>query len=64
MRATFLFNLSRNIVALQIELVVARITTAWSTCLTTNFGVESCSNMLQKVEPSSPFCNNFFNLQH
>ena len=40
-QATFLFNLSRNIVALQVELVVARITTACSTCLATNFSVAS-----------------------
>ncbi len=58
----FLFNLFRNIVALQVERVVARITTARSTCLVTNFGVASCSNMLHKVEPSSTFCNNFFQL--
>ncbi len=59
-RATFLFNLSRNIVALQVERDVARITTPCSTCLATNFDVASCSNMLHKVEPSSTFCNNFF----
>ncbi len=57
-----MFNLSRNIVALQVEQVVARITTARSTCLATNFDVASCSNMLHKVEPSSTFCNNFFQL--
>ena len=51
-------NLSRIIVALQVERVVARITTACSTCFATNFGVASCS----KVEPSSTFCNNFFQL--
>ena len=60
MRATFLFNLSRNIVALQVERVVVHISTACSTCLATNFGVASCSNMLYKVEPSSTFCNTFF----
>ena len=57
MRATFLFNLSCNIV----ERVVARITNACSTCLAINFGVASC-NMLHKVEPSSTFCNFFFQL--
>ena len=31
-RAAFLFNLSRNIVALQVERVVARTITACSTC--------------------------------
>ena len=36
-RATFLFILSRNIVALKVERVVARITTVCSTCLATNF---------------------------
>ena len=61
-RAAFLFNLSRNIVALQVERVVARITTTCSTCLATNFSVASCSNMLHKVEPSSTFCNNFSQL--
>ena len=40
-QATFLFNLSRNIVALQVERVVARITTTFSTCLATNFSVAS-----------------------
>ena len=40
-RATFLFNLSRNIVALQVEQVVARSTTACPTCLATNFSVAS-----------------------
>ena len=38
-RATFSFNLSRNIVALQVERVAARITTACSTCHATNFSV-------------------------
>ena len=52
------FNLSRNIVALQVERVVARVTTACSTCLATNFSVASYTNMLHKVEPSSTFCNN------
>ena len=36
-----LFNLSRNIAALQVERVVARITTACSTCLSTNVSVAS-----------------------
>ena len=55
--------MSCNIVAyLQVERVVARITTACSTCLATNFSVASCISMLHKVEPSSTFCNNYFQL--
>ncbi len=61
-RATFLFNLSRNIVALQIERVVARITTARSTCLATNFGGASWKKLLQKVELGSTLCNMFLQL--
>ena len=55
----FPFNLSRNIVASQVERVVARITTACSTCHATNFSVASCSNTLRKVDPSSTFWNIF-----
>ena len=60
---TFLFNLSHSIVALQAKRVVSRITSLRSTCLATNFRVASCSNMLHKVEPSSTFCNKFFQLE-
>ena len=52
----------RNIVALQVERVVAPIATACSTCHPTNSSVASCSNMLHKIGPSSTFCNNFFQL--
>ena len=61
-RATFSFNLSRIIVALQVERVVSRITTACSTCHATNFSVVNCSNMLLKVDPSSRVCNKLFQL--
>ena len=61
-RTTFSFNVWRNIVALQVERVVAPITTACSTCHRTNFSVTSCSNMLRKVDPSSTFCKQFFQL--
>ena len=47
-RVTFLFNLSRNIVAFQVERVVARITTACSTCLATNL----CCKLQQHVAQS------------
>ena len=58
-RGTFLpFNLWRNIVALQVERVVARITIARSTFHVTNFSVTSC-DMLRKVDPSSTFYNKF-----
>ena len=59
-RATFSFNLTRNIVALQVERVVACIATPCSTCHATNFSVASCSNMLRKVDSRSTFCINFF----
>ena len=52
----------RNIVALQVEQVVAPITTACSTCHATNSSVASCSNMLRKIDPSSSFYNKFFQL--
>ena len=58
----FLFNLSRNIVALQFERVVARIMTACSTCHATSFSIASWDNMSRKVVSSSTFCNNFFQL--
>ena len=46
-RATFSFNLWRNIVALQVERVVTHITTPCSTCHATNFSLASCSNVAQ-----------------
>ena len=50
-------------VALQLERVAARITTPCSTFHATNFSVVSCiCNMLHKVDPSSTFCNIFFQL--
>ena len=52
-RATFFFNLSRNIVALQVEISVARISTLWPTCLATKHNVASWGNMLRKVDLSS-----------
>ena len=55
-RATFSFNLRRNIVALLV------FTTACSTCHATNFSVATCSNMLCKVDPSSTFYNKYFQL--
>ena len=61
-RETFSFNISRNNVALQVERVAARITTAFSTFHATNFSVVSCSNMVRKVDPSFTFCNKFFQL--
>ena len=61
-QATFLFNLCRNIVVLQVEGVVAHTTNAFSTCHATNFSVASCDNMLCKVDPGSTFCNKFFQL--
>ena len=56
-QATFLFNMTRNIVALRVERVVARITTVCSTCLATNFSVASLKKLLQKVELGSTFFN-------
>ena len=65
-RATFSFNLRRNIVALQVERVVARITTACSTFHATNFSVAGVLQVsaicCAKVDPSCTFCNNFFQL--
>ncbi len=57
-------SLSRNIVALPVERVVARISAARSTFLATNFSAANCSNMLHKVELISTFCKKKFNLQH
>ena len=51
-----------TIVRHKVERVVARITTACSTCHATNFSVASCSNMLRKVDPSSTFCIKCFQL--
>ena len=45
-----------------LQIVKTRITTAFSTCHATNFSVASCDNMLRKVDPSSIFCNRFFQL--
>ncbi len=56
-RDTKTLNLSRNIVALPVERVVARISTARSTCLATDFGVASWKKLLQKVELGSTLCN-------
>ena len=47
---------------MQVEQVVACITTACPTCHVTNFNVASCRNMLCKVDPNSTFCNKFFQL--
>ena len=47
---------------MQVEQVVARVTTACSTCNATNFSVASGDNMLRKVDPSSTFCNKFVQL--
>ena len=58
MQEKFSFNLSGNIVTLQVERVVARINTACSTCHATNFSVASCSDTLRKVDQISTFCNN------
>ena len=55
-----MFNLSRSIVAFQVERVVARIASACSTCLAANFSTSvACKlkKLLQKVELGSTLGN-------
>ena len=56
-RGTFSSNLLRNVVVLQVERVVARITTACSTCHATNFSVASWKTLLQQVKLGSTLRN-------
>ena len=55
-RATFLFNLSRSIIALLVKRVVI------TTCLATNFSVASRKKLLQKVKLSFALCSMFLQL--
>ena len=54
-----LFNLSRNIVALQVETLFCAYYHVCDQLLSQQNGVVSRGNMLRKVDSSSIFCNKF-----
>ena len=59
-RATFFFNLSRNIVIASWNSVLRVLPGLWPTCLATKYSVARLGNMLRKVDSSYTFCNKFW----